>query len=167
MYEPDAVNVWLGFCVTLVAPSPKSHCHRVGVPVELSVNCTACPAVGDEGLKLNAAVKAATRVSVRVAVCELVLLVTVSVTVLVPAVAYVWLGFWAVLVAPSPKFHCQEVGEPVDVSVNCTAWPVAGEAGLYVNEAARGVATVIVRTDEVELEPLETVRVTVLVPAVE
>jgi hypothetical protein len=38
-----------------------------------------------------------------------------------PAAVYVWLGFWIVLVALSPKFHCQEVGLPVEVSVNCTA----------------------------------------------
>jgi len=38
-------------------------------------------------------------------------------------------------VPPSPKFHCQDVGPPVDVSVNCTAWPAAGEAGLNVKDA--------------------------------
>jgi hypothetical protein len=37
-----------------------------------------------------------------------------------PAVAKVWLGFWEVEVVLSPKFHCQEVGLPVEVSVNCT-----------------------------------------------
>jgi hypothetical protein len=47
----------------------------------------------------------------------------------------VWLGFWAVLVVPSPKFHDQEVGLPADVSVNCTDWPAAGEVGLKVKEA--------------------------------
>jgi len=40
-----------------------------------------------------------------------------------------------VLVAPSPKFHDQEVGLPVEVSVNCTDWPVAGEAGVKLKEA--------------------------------
>ena len=39
------------------------------------------------------------------------------------------------LVVPSPKFHCQEVGLPADVSVNCTDWPVTGELGLKVKEA--------------------------------
>ena len=47
-----------------------------------------------------------------------------------PAAANVWLGFWAVLVDPSLKFHDHEVGVPVDVSVNCTDWPAAGDAGL-------------------------------------
>lgn len=116
-------------------------------------------------MKLKAAVRSATMVRVRVAVCVLVPFATVRVTVLVPADAYVWLGCWAVLVAPSPKFHCQEVGDPVDVSVNCTACPVAGEAGLNVNDAAKGAATVTVRVDVLELEPFVTVKVTVLVPA--
>jgi hypothetical protein len=71
----------------------------------------------------------------------------------------VWLGFWAVLVAPSPKFHAQEVGDPKEVSVNCTAWPTTGEDGLYVKEAAG--ATVTVRLTFLEPEALLTVRVTV------
>jgi hypothetical protein len=52
---------------------------------------------------------------------EPALLVTVNDTVLDPVVANVWLGFWEVLVPPSPKFHCHDVGLPVDVSVYCTA----------------------------------------------
>jgi hypothetical protein len=51
---------------------------------------------------------------------EPVLLVTVKVTVFAPVVVNAWLGFWDVLVPPSPKFHCHEVGLPVDVSVNAT-----------------------------------------------
>jgi hypothetical protein len=35
-----------------------------------------------------------------------------------------------VLVDPSLKFHCQEVGVPTDVSVNATDCPTAGDAGL-------------------------------------
>jgi hypothetical protein len=42
-----------------------------------------------------------------------------------------------VLEKPSPKSHCQEVGEPVDVSVNCTAWLTAGNIGMYVKDAVR------------------------------
>jgi hypothetical protein len=57
-------------------------------------------------------------------------LVTVRVTVCEPDVAKAWLGFWAALVVPSPKLHFQEVGVPADVSVNCTACPITGEAGL-------------------------------------
>jgi len=41
----------------------------------------------------------------------------------------------AVEFAPSPKFHCHEVGFPVEVSVNCTGWPATGEIGVYVKEA--------------------------------
>jgi hypothetical protein len=40
------------------------------------------------------------------------------VTPYVPAVINVCVGFLAVLVAPSLKFHCQEVGFPAEVSVN-------------------------------------------------
>jgi hypothetical protein len=47
-----------------------------------------------------------------------------------PAAEYVWLGFWTELEALSPKFHCQEVGLPVEVSMNCTACLIAGEEGL-------------------------------------
>ena len=61
-------------------------------------------------------------VMVLVAVVEPLALVAVSVTVKSPAAVKVWLGFCAVEVAlPSPKFHDQLVGLPVDVSVNWTA----------------------------------------------
>ncbi len=79
---------------------------------------------------MKAAVSPVATVRVWLVVLEPDAFVTLKVTVNVPAVAKAWLGFCAVLVPESPKFHCQEVGEPADVSVNCTAWPVAGEAGL-------------------------------------
>jgi hypothetical protein len=44
------VKAWLGLRVVLVPPSPKLHDHEVGVPVEVSVNVTACPAIGEAGL---------------------------------------------------------------------------------------------------------------------
>jgi hypothetical protein len=78
----------------------------------------------------------------------------------------VWLGFWAVLDVPSPKFHCQEVGVPVEVSVNWTDCPTTAEAGLKVKEAVRAVVTVTVRLTLLEPELLVTVRVTVFDPAV-
>ncbi|MCG7851115.1 MAG: hypothetical protein MIO92_01190 [Methanosarcinaceae archaeon] len=78
--------------------------------------------------------------------------VTASVTVLDPSVENVWLGFCEVLVPPSPKFHCHEVGPPVEVSVNATACPGVGKAGLNVNEATSPVV------------PTLTVRLTLLVP---
>ena len=70
------------------------------------------------------------------------------------------------LVEPSPKAQLQDVGVPVDESVNWTAWPAAGEAGLKVNEAESAVTTVTVRLVLLEPEPLVTVRVTVLDPVV-
>ena len=70
------------------------------------------------------------------------------------------------LLDPSLKFHCQEVGLPADVSVNCTAWPVAGDAGLKLKEAVRAAITVTVRLTLVEPELLVAVKVTVLEPVV-
>jgi hypothetical protein len=69
-------------------------------------------------LKVKAAASAATTVTALLTLLEPVLLMAVRVTVLDPAVVYVWLGFWAVLVDPSPKVQLHEVGPPVDVSVN-------------------------------------------------
>jgi hypothetical protein len=121
----------------LVPPSPKLHCQEVGLPVEVSVNCTACPATGEAGVYVKDAVSvAAGRIlTVWLVLLEPVLPLTVKVTVKDETVVYVWLGFREVEVDPSPKLHCQEVGDPVDVSVNCTAWPATGEAGAYVKEA--------------------------------
>ena len=65
------------------------------------------------------------------------------------------------LVAPSPKFHCQEAGDPVEVSVNCTACPAAGELGVKVKEAVRSGITVTARLALCEPELLVAVRVTV------
>jgi hypothetical protein len=52
---PAAAKAWLGCCAALVPPSPKSHDHHVGVPVELSENCTAWFTSGDAGENVNAA----------------------------------------------------------------------------------------------------------------
>jgi hypothetical protein len=64
------------------------------------------------------------------------------------------------------KLQDQAVGEPVDVSVNCTDCPAAGEAGVNVKEAATGTATVTVRVVVAEPVPLVAVSVTVFAPAV-
>jgi len=88
-------------------------------------------------------------------------LATISVTLYVPEEVKVWLGFRAVLVEPSLKFHCQDVGVPVDVSANCTACPAAGDTGLKVNEAVRAATTVTVRLVLFELEAFWIVKVTV------
>jgi hypothetical protein len=75
-------------------------------------------------------------------------------------------GFCRVDVDPSPKLHDHDVGVPVDVSVNCTDCPAAGDVGLYENEAARAAATVNDLLVLFEPEALVAVRVTVFVPAV-
>ena len=92
--------------------------------------------------------------------------ITIKLTVYDPAAAKVWLGFWAVEVAPSPKFHCQSVGFPVDVSVNWTDWPVAGDEGLKLNEAVSAVNTVTVRVVVFEPAAFVAVSVTVFDPTV-
>jgi hypothetical protein len=80
----------------------------------------------------------------------------------------VWLGFWTVLVDPSLKFHCHDVGFPTDASANCTDWPVAGEAGLKVKDAVNVTvgATVTVRLVLPWPDAFITVRLTVYDPAV-
>jgi hypothetical protein len=77
----------------------------------------------------------ATTVRVRLMLLEPCPLLTVKVTVFGPAAEKAWLGFRVVEVVPSPKFHCQEVGLPVEVSVNCAAWFIKGVAGLKENDA--------------------------------
>jgi hypothetical protein len=57
-------------------------------------------------------------------------------------------------------------GVPIDVSVNCTDWPAAGEEGLNVNEAARAATTVTVLLALCDPEAFVAVRVTVFDPAV-
>ena len=70
------------------------------------------------------------------------------------------------LVPPSPKFHCHEVGLPVDVSVNCTDWPAAGEVGLELKDALSMATgkTVMIWVALFVAEPLPIVNITVCVP---
>jgi hypothetical protein len=91
---------------------------------------------------------------------------TVSVTVLDPAVSYAWLGFCNVEVAPSPKFHCHEIGDPVEVSVNPMDWPVVGEAGLKLKDAVSTAPIMMFRVAIFDPRLFVTVRVTVFVPVV-
>ena len=44
-------------------------------------------------------------------------------------------GFWLVDVAPSPKVHSHDVGDPVEVSVKDTASGAAPVVGVRVNDA--------------------------------
>jgi len=56
---------------------------------------------------------------------------TVKLTVYFPALLYLCTGFRVVEVLLSPKFHDQEAGDPVLLSVNFTvrgAFPVMGNA---------------------------------------
>jgi hypothetical protein len=71
-----------------------------------------------------------------------------------------WLGFFEVLVAPSPKFHRQEVGPPEVVSANCTVCPGPGVVGLWTKVAAEGAGiTVRVFVALFEVVPLAAMRV--------
>src|SRR5664279_3594052 len=89
----------------------------------------------------NPFVCAATGTSVRyavgaatVTVCEIVddetAFATVNDTPYEPCAAYACVGFCAGDVAPSPKLHCHEVGEPDERSVNETASRTAGDDGV-------------------------------------
>jgi hypothetical protein len=82
-----AVKMCVGFCAVLVPPSPKFQDHEVGLPVEVSVNETACPLTGVAGGNVNPAltVPAWLTVTVRLAVLELDELPAVSATVNAPA----------------------------------------------------------------------------------
>ena len=76
----------------LVAPSPKFQDHAVGLPVEVSVNATACAVVGETGEKVKDVVGAlAVVVTITLWLAEFAppVLLAVSVTENVPAVANV------------------------------------------------------------------------------
>ena len=65
------------------------------------------------------------------------------------------------LVAPSPKFHDHDVGEPVDVSVNCTMSPGFGDVGDHMKFATGGAGAVeTVFTANVDPPPFDAVRLT-------
>ena len=65
-----------------VAPSPKSHCQDVGLPVEASVKITGWPVAGVPGLNVKDATGSAAgvTVTVRVAVLEIDPLLATRVT---------------------------------------------------------------------------------------
>ena len=68
---------------------------------------------------------------------------TVRLTEYVPGEVYVWLGFCAVDVPPSPKLHDQDVGLPDEVSVKATAsgaGPLVGDAVKLATGGGGGVA---------------------------
>jgi hypothetical protein len=53
---------------------------------------------------------------------------------------YVNNGLWTVLVFPSPKFQLHDVGELVEVSVNCTVRGAVPDVGVPV-KLATGIVT--------------------------
>ena len=168
VFAPAVAKACVGFCRDDVDPSPKLHDHDVGVPVDVSVNCTGSPATGAVGLYANSAVSSASIVTVRVALFDPEVLVAVRVTTVDLAVVKVWVGFCTVEVDPSPKLHDHDVGVPVEVSVNCTRCPATGDAGLYVNDAVNPVSpTVMIRLMLSSPLAFIAVRVTVLTSAVE
>jgi hypothetical protein len=154
VFVPGVVYMWpWGFWTELVPPSPKVHDHLLIVPVPLvdvSVKLTGCPTFGDVVDIVKLAIGASTAtftIWVFVLVLEFAS-VTVRVTVFCPDVVNVWVGFWTLLVPPSPKFQDQVVSAPlptVDVSVNVTNWLMAGEVGVHVNEAVGAMKSLTVR----------------------
>lgn len=149
-------------------PSPKVQDQDVGVPVDVSVNWTVCPTVGDAGANAKDPVNAGglVTVTVRDPCFAPALLRTIRVTGYEPAAAYAWVGFCAVDAAPSPNVHCQDVAPPAVVSVNCTASPGPGVAGLKTNVAGPVAGmTVTVRLARFELLPLPATSVILRNPA--
>ena len=61
--------------------------------------------------------------------------VTVSFTVNLPAFEYAWVGCFSVEVVPSPKSQLQDVGFPVEVSMNWTVSVTFPLVGLPLKEA--------------------------------
>jgi hypothetical protein len=74
---------------------------------------------------------------------------------------YVNDGLWTVLVFPSPKSHDHDVGELVEVSVNCTVRGAVPEATLFV-KLATGTVTAEVNA---EVTVMRLVWVQALLPA--
>ena len=121
VYCPGSAKVCDGLCAELVPPSPKSHDHDVGDPVEVSVNATATGAVPVVVEAEKEAVgRRATTTTEPDAAVEPPVFAAVRVTEYVPSAVNVCDGFCAELVPPSPKSHDQDEGEPVEVSVNDT-----------------------------------------------
>jgi hypothetical protein len=87
VFAPAVAKACVGFCRDDVDPSPKLHDHDVGVPVEVSVNCTRCPATGDAGLYVNDAVNPVSpTVMIRLMLSSPLAFIAVRVTVLTSAV---------------------------------------------------------------------------------
>jgi hypothetical protein len=79
----------------------------------------------------------------------------------VPAAVYVYVGFWAVDVPPSPNDHAHDVGLPVDVSVNVTGSGAVPDVGVAVNDAT-GAGLVPVAACRAMRSPMPVVLVVVV-----
>ena len=113
----------------LVPPSPKSHCQEAGSPDVVSANCTVCPGPGVMGLNTKDAAASGMIMIVLTDFLYPALLAATKVTFRNPGIEYLWEGFWAVLVVPSPKSQSQEIGLPVEASTNWTVCPAVGYLG--------------------------------------
>ena len=142
VYVPAAEYECVGFCNVLVPLSPKFHDHEMGDPVDVSVKVTSCPAGTVVGVPVKFATGVAQPMVFVTGLEDPQEFVAIRVTVYVPAVVYVCVGFCNVLVPPSPKFHDQEVGDPVDVSVKVTACPAGALAGAV--KFATGTAQIVI-----------------------
>jgi hypothetical protein len=108
------------------------------------VNWTVVAVVGASGEKEKSASGAttfvATSMSLAVEFCPPAF-AAVSVTWKRPALANACVGLGCVELLPSPKFHCQDVGLPVLVSVNVTASPTKGFCGALAKLATGAFGT--------------------------
>ena len=112
----EAVNVpgVLYVTVTLLAvevaglPPGNDHCTVVAF-VEVLLNSTVSGSHPVVGVAVNAATGGVASTTVLLLVEVPQILVVVNVTLYVPPVVKVWVGFWSVLVVPSPKFHKKPV----------------------------------------------------------
>jgi hypothetical protein len=146
-------------------PSPKFQVHAVGELSVVSVNWTACPVEAGFGLiekcgsgSVPAGAATTTFRETDALPAELVAL---SVTVKVPAETKTCVGLCTAEVPPSPKVQAQDVGAPLETSVNWTDWLVAGADGEYENAATGTVAaglTVTVLVEEALPDALVAVR---------
>jgi len=102
----------------LVDPSPKSHVQEVGSPEVVSANCTVCPGPGIVGLNTKDAAALGIIMIVLTDFLVPARLVATKVTFRIPGIEYLWEGFWAALVDPSPKSQFQEMGLPLEASTN-------------------------------------------------
>jgi len=147
----------------LVVPSPKLQDQDVGLPVDVSVNWTDCPTEGRAGAKENADVSTdmETTVTVRLACLDPTLPEETRLTKKTPVLPNAWDGFFVLLVAPSPKSQCHDVGFPELVSANCTVCPGPGVVGLKTNDAAASAGRTVTDFDALRIAvPFPIVRVT-------